>query len=207
MTTRPGQRLCASRRRSPTWTPSALAAAEAATTRLAKTTAAAMSAGTPAAVTGQSGHDTTNVRVAIAQPTALSLAASPPRAGPQPRPPLIRLAEGGGDPIPAAGRVAGRAAGAGTTATSCSRATSPSGDGSHRRGPPRRAAPPPPPPPTPPRRPPPHPRPSPRPVPPPAGPAPAPPAPPRPAPPRPPPRPPPPPPPPTPPPPPPPPTR
>src|SRR5881275_686711 len=98
MTTRPGQRLCASRRRSPTWTPSALAAAEAATTRLAKTTAAAMSAGTPAAVTGQSGHDTTNVRVAVTQP-ALLLAASPPRAGPHPRPP-----PSGGDPTPAAGR-------------------------------------------------------------------------------------------------------
>src|SRR5437016_8873226 len=125
MTTRPGQRLCASRRRSPTWTPSALAATEAATTRLAKTTAAAMSAGTPAAVTGQSGHDTTNVRVAVTQP-ALLLAASPPRAGPHPRPP-----PSGGDPNPAAGR--GLLAACGSTVTSCSRATSPSGDGNHRR--------------------------------------------------------------------------
>ncbi len=59
---RPGQRVCASRRRRPGRTPSSLAAGEQATTRLAWTTATWPAGGAPAATTGQSGHQTTSMR-------------------------------------------------------------------------------------------------------------------------------------------------
>src|SRR5207248_6875008 len=59
----PGQRASAWRRRNPRRTPPARAAAEHATTRLANSTATGSSAENPAAVTGQSGHHRTKVRV------------------------------------------------------------------------------------------------------------------------------------------------
>src|SRR2546423_14880314 len=46
-------------------TPSRRAVGELATTRLAKNTAAGSCSGTPAAITGQSGHLTTSVRTAV----------------------------------------------------------------------------------------------------------------------------------------------
>ena len=63
-----GHRRCASRRRSPTSTPSARAAGEVAVTRFAAITATASSAEAAVAITGQSGHSTTSVRTFIAPP-------------------------------------------------------------------------------------------------------------------------------------------
>ena len=67
-----GQRPWASRRRRPGRIPSARAASEQATTRLAWTTAVRLSGGAPAAATGRSGHQTTTIRDIAAHPTSAS---------------------------------------------------------------------------------------------------------------------------------------
>ena len=61
-TSREGQRAWASRRRRPSWAPSARAAGERATTRLADTTATLAEGGRPAAMTAQSGQSATSAR-------------------------------------------------------------------------------------------------------------------------------------------------
>src|SRR5438094_214141 len=82
-----GDLPCASRRRRPRRTPSARAAAEQATTRLAKTTATGSAAPSkPAAVTGQSGIQT--VRVRTASTGQVSNACSIPSTGTVYRPDL-----------------------------------------------------------------------------------------------------------------------
>ena len=80
-----GQRPWASRRRRPGRTPSARAAAEQATTRLAWTTAVRLSGGAPAATTGQSGHQTTTMRGIADHPVSASgVRPSPAGASPSP---------------------------------------------------------------------------------------------------------------------------
>ena len=90
-----GHRLCASRRRSPRRTPSARADSEQASTRLPCSTTTGPEAGTPstisAAITGQSGHQSSRVRTPPPPPT--HAATSPqrrlPTAPPRPRSPEV----------------------------------------------------------------------------------------------------------------------
>jgi len=82
LTTRPGHRLCASRRRRPILTPSRRAAAEQAITWLPEVTATGTSGGIPRATTGQSGHQATSTRldppITRRSPLAMGLQSSRP---------------------------------------------------------------------------------------------------------------------------------